>query len=266
MSKRLNTRLQSLEAATGGGADLGHDDRRLLVALLARRDSLFWPWRWTQTIRDQFPELMARQREYLSGVAGLPVKAAGKADWKTSSDRRQRLIDSGLLSAVHAGGQVLSVFLTPKGEAVARALVGWVYTFVESLPSIAFLSLAAGGRVNVPVRESVVWQHPCVGNPQNWNARTERILPAITAGVVRATSDTCGRIAYSLIAGWRPPEIVSVDEPAADWASDLYLSTFNAARASLESVEPRNGLEVWVPLPATGWGEHYTEGQADASV
>lgn len=265
MPKRLNTRLQSLEAATGSGSDLVHDDRRLLVGLLGRRDALFWPWRWTQTIRDQFPELMARQREYLSGVAGLPVKAAGKADWKTSSDRRQRLIDGGLLTATHSGGQVTTVFLAPKGEAVARSLVSWVATFGESLPVLRRMISLSGGKPNVPIRESMLWEHSCVGNPQDWNARTEMILPAITAGVVRASSDTGGRIAYSLTPpAW--PARVDVDEPAAEWAADYYLEVFNASRASLESVEPRNGLEVWIPLPATGWGEHYREGQADASV
>ena len=154
---------------------------------------------------------------------------------------------------------MLSLFLTLKGEAVARVLVAWVATFQESVPVLKWLSDLAGGVANKPIRESMLWQHSCVGDPQDWNYLTERIMPAITAGVVLATSCTVGRIAFSIVAEAKIPEQVSSDLQAEEWASDLYLSAFNAERRSLESCEARNSLEVFIPLPATGWGEHFEE-------
>ena len=251
------SKLAALEAASGQQSELTHADKKLLVSLLGRRDAMMWPWRWSLAMSDRFPEIVRRQKEYLSGEAGLPVKAQGRADWKTSSERRQRLIDAGMVAGVSSGGQVLSLFLTLKGEAVARALVAWVATLDECTPVLRRLFDLSGGKPNVPIRESMVWQNPCTGNPQDWNYLTERILPALTAGVVRATSCTQGRISYSIVAGATIPEQVSVDQQAEEWASDLYLSTFNAERASLESCVARNGLEIWIPLPATGWGSHY---------
>jgi hypothetical protein len=37
-------------------------------------------------------------------------------------------------------------------------------------------------------------------------------------------------------------------------ADELYVSTFNNERAVLETLEPRDAHEVYIPLPATGWG------------
>ncbi len=259
MAKRMFSKLSALESQSGQQSELTHSDKKLLVAMLARRDALFYPWRWSQSRGENYHEIVRRQKEYLSGEMGLPVKATGKGDWKTASERRQRLIDAGLLSASHSGGQVVTMFLAAKGEAIARALVDWVATFDECLPVLHRLFELTGGEPNKAIRESLLWQYPCVGSPQEWNHLTDRILPALTAGVVRATSDTVGRIAYSIVAESPIPEQASVTLQAEPWASDAYLAMFNAERASLEQCEPRNTLEVWIPLPATGWGEHYEE-------
>lgn len=253
MQKRLFTRLKSLESSANQRSDLDQADRRLLISALGRRDALFWPHRFQPHRAAEWGEILQRQREYSSAEVGLAVKAQGRGDWKSASERRQKLIDGGYLSAIQTGRQVQSVFLTATGEAEARALVGWLAVFHESIDILQRLYELSGRRMNVPVRESALWDHPCTGAPHDWNHLTERVLPLLTSGTVRATSDSVGRIAYSLIAEAAIPESVATETQAEEWASNLYLATFNRERKSLESVDIRNGLEVAIPLPSTGW-------------
>ena len=192
------------------------------------------------------------------------MKAEGQ-NWKVTSARRQRLIQFGMLSGIVAGGQITSVFLTHRGEAIARNLVGLrLATFwTEGLGVAARLYKLAGERTNIPVRESVLWEQPCVGSPSSWDYITESIMPAITSGIVRATSDSEGRICFSIVAGAGIPENVTVDVQAEDWADDLYVKTFDRERRTLESAEPRDSSELYIPLPASGWGQHYQGANTD---
>lgn len=263
MSKRLHARLNSLESTNSIDCDLTGPDKKLLVGILAKRDALLWPWRWQQRLSDKMPEIVRRQKEYLSGTQGILSKAEGTS-WKTISDRRQRLIAAGLLSAAVSGGQVTSVFLTPKGESLARGLVYWLATFSESTTVLQRLLELSGGKANKPIRESILWDHPCIGSPVDWHHKTEMALPLLTAGVVRATSDTYGRIAYSIVAGAIIPEPevpIDLNQQHEEAFSDLYLAAFNTERASLESCVVRNGLEIHIPLPGSGWGEQDWAGQ-----
>ena len=254
MSRNLRKRLAAAEAATATNS-LDISEAKSLVQILARIDALFWPWRFQIHSRTPFTEIRQRQREYLSGITGVTIKADGAHQWKEAAELRQRLIASGLIHAVHSGGQVQSVFLTPKGESIARALVGSrLRTFHQVRELRALLRIRSEKTPVRAVRESMLFGIDGVGDPTEWNDWTEMILPLLTCGIVAANSDTQGRACYTPIDDIpEPPEIV-VSVAADPDADELYLSTFNNERAVLETLEPRDPHEVFVPLPATGWG------------
>ena len=254
--KRLKSRIDALESGRSPSTELNAAESSLLVNVLARRDALFWPWRFQIHSKISHPEIRRRQREYLAGAAGVAVRADGKADWKNAHDIRQRLIASGLITAVHSSGQVTGVFLTAQGEATARALVGdRLHSFHESgvivLARLRDLSAATPVRA---VRESVLWGRELLGCPNSWDDFTEMILPLLTSGIVKADSDTQGRACYTPVAGIEEPPEITVSVAADDALDELYLSSFHNERQTLENVEPRDPHEICIPLPASGWG------------
>ncbi|HBJ33274.1 MAG TPA: hypothetical protein DDZ51_00635 [Planctomycetaceae bacterium] len=253
--KRLKSRIDALERGRSSG-ELTRAEQMLLVSILGRRDSLFWPWRWQIGRQPPMAEIMARQRDYLAGVVGITVKADGRGDWKNAHEMRQRLIASGMIAARHSGGQVQSVFPSPLGEATARALVGSrLRTFREAFRMLAMLILRSKQTECTTVCESVLFDIACVGCPSDWDHMTENMLPLLTAGLVECHSDTQGRACYSHKVGSVPdPEAVELQvSPDPDF-DDHYIAAFDDARASLEACEPRDPHEVYIPLPATGWG------------
>ncbi|MCU0710429.1 MAG: hypothetical protein MUC43_00110 [Pirellula sp.] len=247
--KRLNTRLDALESRSSDA--LTQDDQMSLVDLLARRDALFWPWRCTLDSPVPYAEIFARQADYLSGAVGLKVKADGKQDWKASHHKRQRLIASGFVNAQVSGGQVSSLFLTAQGEAVARSLVGPRLHNCETAKHY-FIKLVLLGKTTecTLVRESVLFSRTCNGSPSDWDHDTEMLLPLLTAGMVRAIPDTVGRILYKPVAGVEFPEHIDMPNGTSSDFEDLYLASFDAERQALETCEPRNANELFIPAPA----------------
>jgi hypothetical protein len=254
MSRNLRKRLAAAEAATATN-NLDISEAKSLVQILARRDALAWPWRFTISSKVAFTEIRTRWKEYLSGTSGIAVRADGKENWKESSEMRQRLISGGLATAQHSSGQVTGMFLTSRGEAVARALVGSrLWTFQMARPLLAVLRIRSEETPVRAVRESMLFGIAGVGCPNDWNYWTEMILPLLTCGIVAANSDTQGRACYTPVDDVpEPPEIV-VSVAADPDADELYLSTFSNERAVLETLEPRDPHAVYVPMPATGWG------------
>jgi len=253
--KRLNTRLDALERAQNTN-ELAAPEKKLLVQILGRRDSLFWPWRYSRGSNIPFCEIRTRRKEYLSGVVGTAVKADGAGQWKSSHELRQRLIAAELVTAAYGGGQVTSVFLTAKGEAIARALVGTrLHQFHESgviiLARLRHLSAQTKVRA---VRESALWGHEHLGSPSDWDHLTEMVLPCLTAGLVQADSDTQGRVCFTPVDGIDEPHEIQVDMKSDEVMDALYLKSFASELAVLSSMEPRDPHEVYIPLPATGWG------------
>jgi hypothetical protein len=249
MTRRLKDRLAKIE--TGTTADMTHSDKLLLVAILARRDALFWPWRFTLHDRTPHCEIRTRQREYLAGSVGLTVKADGRAAWKDAHAARQRLIAAGMITANYSGGQVQSVFLSPLGEAYARALVGdRLHTVADVEPVFIYLVLKAKEAGCNAVRESVVLLVPSHGNPEDWNERTELMLPLLVCGAVEAQPDTQGRILYCPRDVPAPPQVAVDAEPHEDF-DDHYVETFNGERLALSSAEPRDPHAVFIPIPAS---------------
>ncbi len=253
--KRLSSRLAALERDDNTTAPT-REESALLVTILARRDALMWPWRFQRNSRTSFTEIRRRQREYLAGQVGVAVKADGRSNWKSAHELRQRLIAAGMTAAVHSGGQVQSVFLTHRGESTARAMVGdrlhsFHGTGVFVLARLRLLSLGTSCRA---VRESVLWNHDCVGCPNDWDDKNEMILPLLTCGIVAANSDTQGRACYTPVDGIaEPPEITAAVANDAAF-EELYLTSFHDERTMLETLEPRDPHEIHIPLPASGWG------------
>ena len=254
-ARNLKKRLADIEATTATNS-LEPSEAKLLVNVLARRDALFWPWRFQIHSKISHPEIRRRQAEYLAGTVGVAVKADGRDNWKSAHQQRQNLITAGLISATHSSGQVQSVFLTAQGEATARAMVGdRLHSFHESgvvvLARLRDLSAATPVRA---VRESVLWGRELIGCPNSWDDCTEMILPLLTSGIVKADSDTQGRACYTPVAGIEEPPEITVSVAADDALDELYLSSFHNERQTLENVEPRDPHEICIPLPASGWG------------
>lgn len=249
MSKRLNTKLDALEQQNRLDGTLTPAEKQMLVSILARRDALWWPWRWTVAAQPPFTEIRQRQREYLAGTVGIAAKADGRSNWKDSHELRNSLIAAGLLTATHSSGQVQSVFLTPLGESTARALVGdRLRTAIES--RFMFLLLGVLSEDGKPVRESVLFGIPCTGSPSDWEDRVEQVQPLLTSGCVRADSDTCGRVLFTLT-GAELPEAIVVTVQEEDGFDELYIQSFDSERNTLANAEPRDTSEIYVPISAS---------------
>lgn len=246
---RLRDRLNKLESDTA--AELSQADKQLLVTILAKRDSLFWPWRFQANDRVPHPEIRRRQAEYLAGQVGIAARADGSHQWKDASAARQRLISAGLAFATRSSGQVTSLFLSMAGEATARSLVGSrLSNYEDSKPVLVFLRILAEQSGCTAVRESTLLGVPSFGNPEDWNDRTEWVLPLLSCGAVEAQPDTVGRILYCP-RDVPPPPIIAVDVEPSDDFDDHYVSVFNGERQVLASVEPRDGNELIIPIPAS---------------
>lgn len=248
---RLSTRLKNLESDQPDSG-LSRDESMFLVSLLARRDALFWPWRMVGNSTPH-SEIRHRQREYLAGSVGLHAKADGRQQWKAVHFMRQRLIAAGFISAIHSGGQVSSVFLTPLGEATARALVGdRLCSFQRAKIALALILLRCKGQETTACSESQLFGRELHGCPNDWDDETETVLPLLTCGIVACESDSQGRAIYIPRMEVAEPEHVQVDTASIDELDSLYVKSFNDERKFLESVEPRDPSEVVIPNPR-GW-------------
>ena len=249
--KRLNTKLDRLESQTGTDS-LSPAGKRLLVEILARRDALAWPWRLQLGYQPPLCEIKTRWKEYQSGICCIAAKASGAGDWKHAHELRNDLIASGMTTAVRSGGQITSMFLTPLGEATGRAIVGdYLATFHdEGSEVLARLKALVEETGVAAVAECVLWGRRCVGNPSEWNYLTERILPCITAGVVRVEPDTVGQIVFIPVDGVTEPERIVVDVQADETFLPIYLKAWSDERSVLERCEPRAPDECFIPNPA----------------
>jgi hypothetical protein len=250
--KRLNSRVDRLESQTGTDGSLSPAAKTLLVQLLARLHALFWVWRWTLTYRPPHCEIKLRQREYREGIAGIAAKASGAGDWKHAHSLRNELIAAGMTTAVRSGGQITSQFLTLLGEATGRALVGDYLARYhdEGSEVLARLKALVEETGVAAVAECVLWGRPCYGDPSTWNYLTERILPCITAGVVRVEQDTVGRVVYIPVDDVPEPERIAVTVEPDPHFLQVYLKAWSDERSVLERCEPRDPDEVFVPNPA----------------
>jgi hypothetical protein len=234
---RIKTRLAELERSNGV-VDIG--DNQLLVTLLARRDSLFWPWRHGG---DSRLGIIQRQRQYLDGSVGIASKSDGKSNWKPMHEARQRLISSGFVDALHSSGQVSSMFISQLGEAYARRLVG---DRLKTINDVAIIYVMLD--TEKWTSESELFRENLLGNPEDWNDSTELVLPLLVSGLVTASSDMHGRVGYRRTDREIPPDPPAVDVECDESMDSIYVKAFNLERSSLQQCEPLDANEVWIPL------------------
>lgn len=245
--KRTKTRLDHLEIETGK-TSLSPRAQKALVELLGRRDALFWPWRCTVDPKhlDPMPAILAKQRAYLDRSEGTLLKADGKGDWKLAQSVRAELVVSGLVDAVLSSGQVTSLVLTSVGEATARLFVGPRLRTCADV-GILWERLLRLVDERSPVGESRLFGDSLHGDPTAWDDWTEAVLPLLTCGAVRATSNTVGAIFFSVTSQELPATPSVQIDPVGD-AEGWYLQAFGHERIHLNTLEA--GHELFIPLPA----------------
>jgi hypothetical protein len=249
--RRIKNRIFDLEIQANTMSDaLSPRARRMLVELLGKRDAMFWPWRCSTQQRhlEPMPAIYERQRYYLDRSTGSPIKADGRGSWKVAAATRLELIGSKMVEAISSSGQVTSLLITPLGEAIARALVGPRLRSLKDV-SILWARLQRLAAERSPVSESRLFGQALFGDPADWEHWFEAVLPMLTSGVARATSDTQGRIYLGLTAT-PPPEHVDVEVECNPDADAWYLQAFEQERIFLDSLE--SGSEIFIPLPASG--------------
>jgi hypothetical protein len=249
--KRLNSRIDRLEQQAGTPGGLSMPDKIMLVECFGRVHAVFVPWRWQ--IHKQVPmaEIIRRQRGYLKKTSGVSARADGQSQWKSASETRQSLVAAGMLEAIGANGETTSVILTRLGLATATRLIGdRLASHADAEIGLAILK-AKIYLHGSPVRESVLFNHSCFGDPGDWEHLEELMVPLLVAGVVRTNSDTCGRILYA-VTGSDIPEALAVDIPAEEEIFDpVYMQAFNAERAFLTTAEPQDPMECYIPVGAS---------------
>jgi len=75
------------------------------------------------------------------------------------------------------------------------------------------------------------------------------MLPLITAGAVKSSSDTQGRLYYWSTGRQVPDQVHRFDFDPIDAAVEWYGQAFTQERINLESLES-SGSEVFIPLPS----------------
>jgi hypothetical protein len=252
--KKLSTRLAELEQTAETGVELSDREKTMLVSVLGKRDAMFWPWRWSLGHQPPIVEIRNRQRDYLNGTQGIVAKADGKTQWKDAHYIRQRLIAAKMVTATHSSGQVTSLFLTADGEMTARSLVGdRLYTLSSPDVKRTYAAILLHRLVHgAPIREHELFGCVGTGDPSQWDAETEIALPLLTAGIVKAETDTICRIAYVVVDDVELKDAPTVDHITAEerW-EDVYLRAFDDERNVLRSAEPRDADEIFIPHSAT---------------
>lgn len=247
--RRMRNRLFDLETSTGAADGAASPSgQRLLVEILGRRDACYWPWRTTTADSDLEPmrAIQERQQAFLERKVGVAVKADGKHDWKKASAIRLELIGAKLVDALVSGGQVQSLLLTDLGEALARSLVGPRLKTVDEAV-IMFTRLQQCEAERKPVGEGRLFGKTLAGSPSDWEHWFEPMLPLLTSGFVRATSDTQGRVVFASTVSTLPMA-TRFDADALPDGDELYLQAFEAERLALAKLS--GGSEIYVPLPA----------------
>jgi hypothetical protein len=252
--RRIKNRLFDLESSTGAADGAASPaGQRLLVEILARRDAAFWPWRYTTADNDYTNGALIRERQQaiLERKQGIAVKADGKNNWKSASSIRLELVGAGLVDAIRSSGQVQSLLLTDLGEALARSLVGPRLKTIDHAALLfeRLLQCEAERKQTGKslVGEGLLFGKTLAGNPSAWEHWFEPMLPLLTAGFVRATSDTQGRIVFSTNVSTLPMATRFDADPLAG-ADELYLQAYEAERLQLAKLS--GGCEIFIPCPA----------------
>ena len=235
-----------------------------LCELLGRLDCLFWPrfpndrrnvttcWEWRQS--------------WLSGV-GLPIRTSNsnEIERKSAEQLWKTLERSDLVTVTRKKGRRSHVRFTATGEAFTRRIcaTGSIFAYREELEAFAALCDEVGEN-NLPA-SLVAGLEPWENTPEGGEAlymKTCYFVPHATAGHVSFTLDTCRRLWIGLTEAGREAMTNPPEEPqgADDWhlteeASDVYETSFTAARQELAVAKPAHPNNFIVPRVPTGWGD-----------
>jgi hypothetical protein len=246
---RLETRIRNLESQSPPDDTLSPRSRTELVRLVGRLDALFLPWRVSVTdskhLRSQVV-ILRRQQAYRNQTEGIELRAVGASDWRVAQETRRELITLGLVHPVSSNGQTVGLTITPKGDSLARSLVG-LKTCADCRWTLERLRKLQAERS--PVHERRLWGEDCVGDPLAWSHLEEGVLPLLSAGLVEATSSSVGEITYRATDIEITPTSIDVVADAALEA--CYFDSFNLERMQLAESEDDTG-EIYIPTPAFG--------------
>jgi hypothetical protein len=225
------------------------DALRMLVDIVARRDAMFWPWRDYKNATGQaaYVAILELQRGYLSRSVGIEARASGEREWKQAHYNRRKLVELGYATAARARSQITGLYITERGDAVARAIISGS-ALLPYQTAIIYEVLSRRGTLS----ESKLFGRELYGDPSAWDDLTELCLPLLHRGMIKASFDTVGRVFYGFaLSDW--PEVETSDEPVRDWAEAFYWQSYNAERQRLDSLT-YDGPEVYIPLPASSVG------------
>ncbi|HUT89808.1 MAG TPA: hypothetical protein VMY37_09945 [Thermoguttaceae bacterium] len=244
-----------------------------LVGLLGRLDALFWPR------RGDFDQSGAEVRAGLRRDwrhQGLPVRTrgAGANERKSQESLWLHLESDGLVTIAAAGGRRTHVRYTLAGEMRARCLCatgnvvdGW--DFFASL--VGLFGTSAGKSLPGSHAGGNLLSEAFTAGCTPWRrTRTQReeltrqmisLLPFLTAGWITASGDAGGRYWLNMTDEGRdahragcpvdPAPDVQLDEGA----STLYERTFAEYTTELDSMKPRSGAPVVIPVAVgLNWG------------
>lgn len=247
--RRIKNRVFDLEAATTATGAASAAGQRMLIEIIGRRDALFWPWRYVATDCDFTHGSLIRERQnaFLERREGISVKADGQRDWKSASATRLELAGAKLVEPIFSSGQVQSLLLTDLGEALGRALVGPRLKNLDQAALVFSRLLQCEATGQKLVGEGRLFGKSLVGNPNDWEAWFEPVLPLLTSGAVVANSDTQGRVVLSSKTSTLPKAVKFDVEPLED-GDALYLAAFENERATLAKLS--GGCDIYIPMPA----------------
>jgi len=246
--KRLRTRLDALERSRQ--SELSPAATNMLATVYGRLHALFMPAR---NKPESWPAIRRHRLDYVAGQRGIPARASGSDDWKSSHDARQQLITNGLAVAVKGDTETTGLILTTMGRATAYAMVRRIIPASPlAADYVASLKTAKPDRVRGNefwVAESTLFGIDCVGATDQWQDFTDIMLEPCVSGSVDSLCDLRGVCYYRWLRDFEPLPIAAGVEPC-ERAEDHYVSAFIAEMDRRHRIEDTSG-EIVIPLSVT---------------
>lgn len=233
--------------------------KNALVAILVDLDVLWVPFRWKFDLSKAIAGQGERQDNYATRGMDLTV-GGGAAERKAGEREIDELAALKLIRLYRAKGKRIGVKLTPHGDDLARHMTAGYTAFA----SYWLLERIAQGGVS---QCSCLWECAILGI-KNYDelhgesaplaALEHKALPLLACGWIHASTDTVGRIGYSLTppgrsalaAGPLPePGDLEYDPEAGDLYDELWKPALEQRNTWLPSFP---GL-VHIPLSAGLW-------------
>lgn len=249
---------------------------RLLVRTLAQTDAIFVPVR--DPYNPSWRAVWARRQEFaVRGVESLPVAGETDAERKARERGRKVLVSAGLIRAFRgttAGSKVSHVKLTPRGDAIARALCGLdgmrqaigLLKRMNKLrddPGATSPGACSGQIDSRPWLAETMFTPGRVGwdgtnRDAELNAVTDSMLCGCSRRLVESNSSSLKHVYWRLTqsglrvaTGAAKIHLVEDSPDAEQWANDLYWESHNTAVLALRNSEIDCRDLGQIPLPVS---------------